>query len=250
MKKISGILNVRMGSSRLPGKTLKKIDGFPCVQILINRVMRSRFLDGIIINTTTNTEDDQIIEFCLQNDLPYNRGPADDLMSRVCDAIEKFSLSEFVQIYGDAILQDPKIVDKAVQIYSDLGDYDFVGNDLKTTYPTGFEVEVIRSSAMFTANKLCDDPSIREHGTLFVRLNPNIFKLHNFEFENPYDFLPELTLDTEQDFELIKTVLDHFGGINTEFSLFDILDFFNKNIYLMNINKGTERRWRIYRQDK
>ena len=249
MKKIAGILNVRMGSSRLPGKTLKKIEGQPTVQILINRVMRSKFLDNVIINTTTNSEDDQIVEYCIQKGIQFNRGSEYDVLSRICDAIKKFEIDEFVELYGDAILQDPSIVDKAAHIYFSDDNHDFVGNDLKTTYPTGFEVEVVRSTAMIEANRLCEDPSIREHGTLFVRLNPHIFRLHNFEFSNPYDFLPELTLDTEKDFELIKTIIKRLGGTDAEFSLSDILAFLDRNRDLMEINLGTERRWRIYRQD-
>ena len=147
MEKIAGILNVRMGSSRLPGKTLKKIEGQPTVQILINRVMRSKFLDKVIINTTTNSEDDQIVEYCMQKGIPFNRGSEYDVLSRICDAIKNFEIDEFVELYGDAILQDPSIVDKAAHIYFSDDNHDFVGNDLKTTYPTGFEVEVVRSTA-------------------------------------------------------------------------------------------------------
>lgn len=71
--------------------------------------MRSKFLDKVIINTTTNSEDDQIIEYCMHKGIRFNRGSEYDALSRICDAIKKFEIDEFVELYGDAILQDPSI---------------------------------------------------------------------------------------------------------------------------------------------
>ena len=49
---VVAIVQVRMGSSRLPGKVLKEILGKPVLWHLVNRLRRSRLIDKIVIATT------------------------------------------------------------------------------------------------------------------------------------------------------------------------------------------------------
>ena len=86
-------------------------------------------------------------------------------------------------VFGDGPLVDPMIVDQAIDLYLAMPNYDFVGNDLITTYPPGMEVEVFSIRALSESAELCKDSTIREHGTLYLRTNPDVFHLHNFKAE-------------------------------------------------------------------
>ncbi|HAJ06011.1 MAG TPA: acylneuraminate cytidylyltransferase, partial [Chloroflexi bacterium] len=48
----SAIIQCRMGSSRLPGKVMEDIMGYPLLWHVISRVKRARSLDNVIVATT------------------------------------------------------------------------------------------------------------------------------------------------------------------------------------------------------
>ena len=58
---IGCIIQARMGSTRLPGKVMKVIDGKnPSLQYTINQLKSCKLLDKIIVATTNLPEDDVI----------------------------------------------------------------------------------------------------------------------------------------------------------------------------------------------
>lgn len=246
---MKAIINVRLGSTRLPGKVLMNICGKPALQHLIERVKKSKYIKEVIINTTTKPRDNKIVEFCMKNNYSYNRGSEDDVTSRITSAIHAYKIDEFVEIYGDCPLADHRIIDSAID-YFKTKNLDFYGNDLKTTFPPGFEVEIVKSKAFLKSDLLCDDPEIREHGTLFIRLNPDIFSIQNFEYINTYNFIPHLTLDTQEDFELITTIFEYFySKSHLDFSIDDVMKFLDSNKDLLKLNHLIERKWKQYRDD-
>ena len=55
-----------MSSSRLPGKVLMKCMGKPMIEHQINRIKKSKLINEIIIATTTNKNDDILVDFVNQ----------------------------------------------------------------------------------------------------------------------------------------------------------------------------------------
>ena len=58
--KIVAIVQARMGSTRLPGKVLKKIVGIPAIEILLARLSRSELINEICLATSHNIENDPL----------------------------------------------------------------------------------------------------------------------------------------------------------------------------------------------
>ena len=59
---ISIIIQARLGSSRLPGKILKKIGDKSVLEYLIDRLKRSRLAEQIIVATTNEKIDQKIVD--------------------------------------------------------------------------------------------------------------------------------------------------------------------------------------------
>ena len=109
------IIQARMGSSRLPGKVMMKIDSKNSVlDLIINQLKYSKFLENIIIATTSKTEDDVIEKFCLKNSLRCFRGSEKDVLDRYYQCAKKFNLKHIIRITADCPLIDPEIVDKVI----------------------------------------------------------------------------------------------------------------------------------------
>ena len=88
---VLAIIQARLGSTRLPGKVLYKIEGLTVLEFMYERVMRSKFIDKIIIATSLNSIDDPIEELCLDKNIEFYRGSENDVLERFYKAALKFN---------------------------------------------------------------------------------------------------------------------------------------------------------------
>lgn len=248
--KTLGVVNVRMGSARLPGKVLREVAGKPLLGHLLDRLGRAKGIDGIVVATSIRSENDAVEHYCQGRDIACFRGAEDDVLGRMLGALQSQQANVGVEVYGDCPLIDPAIVDRMIGVYRDAGGMlDFVGNDLSTTWPPGMEVEVFSVAALEDSAQRCRDPAVREHGTLFIRQNPGLYRLKNIEAPPAYR-RPELELevDTAEDMIVIGRILEHFSD-RPDFSLGDLIAFLGAHPDLAAINKDIPRRWKEFRSN-
>ena len=70
--KVIATIEARMGSSRLPGKVMKKLGKYYLLEILIKRLKKSKLLDDIVVATTKNVKDDKIVNFLIKNKINFS----------------------------------------------------------------------------------------------------------------------------------------------------------------------------------
>ena len=239
-----------MESTRLPGKALRDVRGKPLLARLIDRLRLARSVDRIVVATSVRPANDAIESFCKTQQIECFRGSEDDVLGRLLGALTAARATTGVVVFGDGPLVDPAIIDHVVAEYTRATPpYQFVGNDLKTSYPPGMEVEVFSVAALADADRKCTDPKIREHGTLYLRLNPGTYRLLNIEAPAPLR-RPDLALevDTEADLQVLERVTAHFGE-RTDFALADIIRLLDGQPQLTAINRDVPRRWKEFRSD-
>jgi len=249
--KIVATVQVRMNSSRLPGKVLMNILGKPILGYLLERLNRSKLINEIVVATSENKENDAIEKFCVKNNYTIFRGSENNVTSRIIGALEKNDADIAVEIYGDCPLIDHRIVDELIQYYLDhQNNYDFVTNGMKTTYPPGLEVEVYPLSVLKKAYEFSSNPDELEHGTYIVRKHDEIFRIKNIEApKNLYYPDLELELDSEEDFHVIKKIIENLYKLNDDFSALEIIEFLDKNPDIRDLNKNVYRRWKKMRDE-
>ena len=122
---IGCIIQARMGSSRLPGKTLIKLDeSRSTLDFVVNQLTFSTLIDKIVI-ATTNLEQDDIIEKNAKTlGIDCFRGSSDDVLDRYYHCAKKFQINTIVRITSDCPLIDPQIVDHVIRKYQH-DDYDY-----------------------------------------------------------------------------------------------------------------------------
>lgn len=239
-KKVVASIEARMTSSRLPGKVLKAINGVPALELMVKRVLRSNLLDEVLIATTINKEDDDIIEWCKKNNIKYFRGSEDNVYERVLNAHIDNNSDIIVELTGDCPLLDPKLIDEAINVYLK-NDYEYVSNCIEESYPLGMAVEVYSLEALKTIGDNRElDYVDKEHVSPFFYTS-NQYKTYNITAPKN-QFFPELsvTLDTIEDFEVIQKVDSCFE--NDDYSLDDIIKIVNQNSGWVAINKGIHRK--------
>ncbi|MGL5694232.1 MAG: cytidylyltransferase domain-containing protein, partial [Peptostreptococcaceae bacterium] len=115
--KIIAIIQARMGSSRLPKKVMKNLIDKTVLNHVVSRVKMSKKIDKVIVATTTNDEDDVIIEECKKIGVNYFRGSQDDVLSRYFLVSQKEKADIVIRITSDCPLIDPIIIDKMINYF-------------------------------------------------------------------------------------------------------------------------------------
>ena len=95
--KVVASIEARMGSSRLPGKSIKKILDKPMLELMIERVKDSKEVDDIVVATSSNKKDNVIAELASKLDVNYFRGSENDVLDRVLNAAKMIKADVIVE---------------------------------------------------------------------------------------------------------------------------------------------------------
>ncbi|THD17774.1 acylneuraminate cytidylyltransferase [Anoxybacillus ayderensis] len=240
--KVAAIIQARMGSTRLPGKVLKKVLDKTLLEYQIERVKRAKTIDEIIIATTTKESDDPIVQLCQQLSIPYYRGSEEDVLSRYYEAATTFGVDVIVRLTSDCPIIDPNVIDKVVEQYLDNRDrYDYVSNTLTRTYPRGMDTEVVSYEVLKRAHEEAKGSVYREHVTAYMYHHPDQFRLCNVSNEED-ESKHRWTVDTEEDFELIKKIIGELYIENAHFTMDDVLKVIDENPTWFHINSHIEQK--------
>lgn len=232
MKKTAIIIQARMGSTRLPGKIMKKILNKPMIEYLIERASKSKMIDDIIVATSDTKENKELIDFLKAKSVKYFIGDENDVLSRYYYTAKKFNIDNIIRVTADCPLIDATIIDDTVKkYYKDKVDY--ASNIFPRSFPKGLDTEIFSfnsiEKAFNEANSLYD----REHVTPYIRESGK-FDISNISYEKDYSYL-RLTVDWEEDFKLISKIFNQFKP-NIFFNWLDVVDELFKNPELIQIN--------------
>lgn len=244
-------IQCRMNSKRLPGKVIKKFGSFLSIEILINRIKKSKYVGPIILLTTKNKQDDILVKIAKKNKINFFRGKEDDVLDRFAKALIKRNEKYVIQLTGDNPFVDPEIIDimckkiifSKVDFFTNNGFMKFAQNH----FPLGMHISIFKRKKLIEISKKTKDLEDREHPTLyFYRNKKKIYKLKNFNILKKWkkNFLPRLTLDTEEDYKFLKKIFNFFNKYETNihFDLQMIMNYLNNNKNLININKKIKHK--------
>ena len=236
-------IQARMGSTRLPGKVLKEVAGTPLLALMIERLKRVPDIDKIIVATTIKPADDPIIDLAESVGVDSFRGSEDDVLSRVLDAALHHGVDLIVETTGDCPLIDPETIHQIIETYHN-ADVDYVSNVIERSYPIGMDTKIFATDILADVAQRTDDPQDHEHVSLYIYHHPEIYRLKNV-LAAPKLTAPDwrLTLDTPEDYTLIKTVFETLYPDNPAFSLADMFTLFKDRPDLLEINSHVQHNW-------
>jgi len=238
------IVQARMTSTRLPGKVLKEVLGRPLLYYQLERLRRVSSQDEIIIATTVNKTDEPIVAFCAEHGLPCYRGSEDDVLARYCETARAFRVSNIVRITADCPLIDPVVINGVIKTYLDSrGELEYVANTLKRTYPRGLDCEVFSFEVLKEINGLATEISDREHVTSYIYRHPDKYRLKNVAGEEDHSSY-RWTVDTPEDFELIRRIIEELYTVKPDFTMADCLEVMRRHPDWVKINQHVEQKVR------
>jgi spore coat polysaccharide biosynthesis protein SpsF len=236
------IIQARMGSSRLPGKSMLDLAGMPMVGRIIERVKRCKSLDDIVLAIPA-TEDDAVLkELGESHGIKVFAGPENDLVERFYQAAKSLKADIVVRLPADNATPEPTEIDRIVDFHLSQGKRGFSSNLSvidNSGYPDGIGAEVFDFSLLVEVRENHSDLRKREH----VHLNFFDYSIGQAVDEQwcPVNTIkcpvaycrPDLILDvnTWEQYEFMRQLYEYLYPKNPDFHITDIINWYD-TVYL------------------
>ncbi len=232
---ITCIIQARMGSTRLPGKTMEKITKDKrVIDFVVEQLKFSKIIEKIIVAIPDSIEDDVTYNHLLSKKIQTYRGSLKNVLDRYYQCAKNISSSVIVRVTADCPLIDPEIVDKVITKFIK-NKFDYVSNTHPRTFPYGTETEVFSFNALEKAWNETRDDFDREHVTPYFYKNPNKFSIGNvIQEKNQSNY--RWTIDYNEDLELVKYIANNI--IKKPILTNDIINLIIKNPNLLKRNES------------
>jgi spore coat polysaccharide biosynthesis protein SpsF len=223
--KVIAIVQARMASTRLPGKVLANLGSHSVLACVIHRVRKCRLIDELVIATTGEPCDDEIVREAERHATPVYRGSEHDVLDRYYQAADTFHAESVVRVTSDCPLIDSEVSDRTIREFLEKRP-DYASNVLERTYPRGLDTEVVSMAALEQAWREASQPYERSHVTPYLWQNPQRFRLLSVKGDLDHSAY-RWTLDTPEDLSFLRTVYDRFDG-SIDFTWRDVLSLLER----------------------
>lgn len=241
------IIQARTGSTRLPNKMIMPFyNGKSVLQILIERLKASLLAKGnkIVVATTNNKNDDSIVELCNNLGITYYRGSEEDVLSRFIEAAKANGADKIIRVCADNVFLDINSL-LIIADYLENNNCDYVSFRKTNGTPSilthyGFFCEGVTLKSLEHVASHTSEPFFHEHVTNRIYTAPDIYHVKLFPIEDAIPGLEihdnlRLTLDTNDDFDVQKTIYSYMNNNNiplTPENILYYLDNYNPSLYL------------------
>jgi len=239
--KIIAVTQARYGSTRLPAKVLKTIGNQTLLDIHLDRILQAHLIDKLMVATTDEEGAEKIVNIARNYHVDTYKGSVNDVLDRFYNSVKDYNPDYVVRLTSDCPLIDPKVIDSVIKICIS-SDYDYVSNTMLPTYPDGVDVEVLKFCALEKAFHEATLKSDREHVTPYIWRNSSFKEGHlfkSFNVSNNIDYSNyRITIDTIEDFEVIKYLIEALGS-NKSWN--EYINYLDNNPSVRNLNSNHIR---------
>lgn len=239
--KILAITQARTGSSRLPDKVLKTVNGQTLLALHLERILKSSRISGLLVATTTDPRDELIETEAARAGVPVYRGSVTNVLDRFYQAARPYQPEWVVRLTSDCPLIDPVLLDRIIDTALEKG-VDYCSNTLQPSFPDGMDAEVFRFAALEKAWREAELDSDKEHVTPYIHRNSDqrgnsLFRACNFANIADYSQV-RLTVDEEADFRVIRLLIEK-GGTDKDWKTY--ADLYRSDPDIQQLNAHIKR---------
>lgn len=233
-KRVVLIIQARMGSTRLPGKSMMDLAGAPLVGRILERVKRCIHLDEVVLAIPDTDKDTVLQRLGESYGVKVFSGSEIDLLERYYQAA-LWSRADIVgRLPADNATPEPSEIDRIIEHHLSLGHRGFSSNLSvigDSEYPDGIGAEMFDFSLLAEARERHTDPLQREHVHLNF-FNYSTGKAVDAEWcpistvKCPTEFRrPDLVLDvnTQEQYEFMRSLYEYLYPRNKNFHITDII---------------------------
>lgn len=197
--KTVAIVQARLGSSRLPLKSLLCLRDLPVIDWVTRRLAQSRRLDRIMVAVPDTELDRVLLEHLRRRGVPCLAGPENDVLARFCLAAAAADAALVVRVCADNPLIWGEAVDRLLAHYERTGcDYAYNHIPRRNRWPDGLGAEVLSRELLEELDARAQHPSQREHCLNYIWDNAAAFRISTFDPQESWLCRPDLKLDLDR----------------------------------------------------
>ena len=241
MAKVVLIIQARMSSTRLPGKSMMPLADKPLVYRMVERLKNCKKIDEIVLATSDQPEDHILVELAKELQVSYFQGNLLDVRDRYLKTAEKFQADFIMRIPADNPMPDANEIDKLVEFHLEHNPSGFSSNLAQVNnsgYLDGIGAEIFSTKLLQESLVISSSETVKEH------VHRNFF---DYSTQTPVDpswcpiaspkapaelRRPDIILDvnTMDDYTKIKRIYDYLYPKNPNFTTVDVINFLDKGI--------------------
>lgn len=233
---VAGIIQARMGSARLPGKSLLEIAGQTTIERVWRRCLRSTKLVETYVAVPNNQENEMLADHCKKIGAQCFKGDPDNVLLRITDAANHFDVDVVVRITGDNPFVGADVIDFMVNRHFGAGAHFSSGYHSKS-FPNGTVVSVINTEVLSFLQTI-NDERVNEHIILNMDCLKGRFQSQIVEAPpkwSRYDL--RYCLDNDEDLIVLRTMAEFFNKAGKAPSTTDIIQYLDEHEGVRKINK-------------
>jgi|26BtaG_2_1085354.scaffolds.fasta_scaffold00002_244 spore coat polysaccharide biosynthesis protein SpsF (cytidylyltransferase family) len=234
------IIQVRMGSTRLPSKVMMPINGVPMIGYQIERLLQTGI--PIIVATSDNKNNDSLVNYLESFGVDIFRGSEDNVLERYFNAAKLYEASDIIRITGDNPLINADFITKQLDMFSPKTNRYYLHEGPHRKLPLGLSFEMFSIDLLEEAYKEAQTKGEIEHVTPYMHQNmPGDIEMLEFNIDINYPDA-RLTVDTMKDFKLIEElIIKHQCHLkNTD----EIVKILKDNSVLLQMNIDvSQKKW-------
>jgi len=244
-RKVVAIVLARINSTRLPGKVLMDICGRPMLGHIIDRLKKVRLIDEIILATTSQKEDEVLLDFAKEEEIKSfaYEGDPEDVVARIREAGEKFKADIMVNVNGDCPLIHPPVIEQLIKaLVEHDAEMSTVANlDGKKVIHGGVNVFTLKGWQKVDENST--ELYQRQNTTACLLDYPDLLKKVEVK-DKPifYQINHRIWVDTPADLEFMREVYKRLYKPGKIVNLEDVIHLLEKHPDLMEINSHVRQK--------
>ena len=203
--KVVCIVQARLGSSRLPLKSLLSLRDTPVIDWVMRRLAASREIDRIMAAVPDTALDNILAEHLQRRGMDCIAGPEEDVLARFLQAARATDAAYIVRVCADNPLVWGEAVDRLVRHYAAANcDYAYNHIPRDNLWPDGLGAEMLSREILESLERLARKPSQREHCLNYIWDNRKDFVISTFNPEEPWLCRPDLKLDIDSSEDFVR----------------------------------------------
>jgi len=241
MNRIVLIIQARMSSIRLPGKSMMPLAGKPLVFRMVERLKNCKKIDEIVLAVPDQPEDQVLVDLAKELNVSFFKGSLFDVRERYLTCAKKFNADYIVRIPADNPISDASEIDKLIDFHMVDNPHGFSSNLAQVNdsgYLDGIGAEIFSTKLLKESMDRSSSETVKEH------VHRNFF---DYSTQSPVDSSwcpiaspkapaelrrPDIILDvnTMDDYTKIKRIYDHLYPQNPNFTTVDVINFLDQGI--------------------
>lgn len=237
--RVVAMVIARMGSTRVPGKSLMEIAGRPMLDHMIDIARQMKSVDDVAVVTSSLPADDPIADRARAQGVKVGRGHPEYVLDRIVEANRELNADVVVYVGGDCPLLDPAVIDQGIAAFAVRG-CDYLNNYDPPTFPEGMDVNVIATRAVNAAFQRALAPSQRIHAFSYLTNHPEEFSVSNFD--NDVDLSHHhWSIDFPEDLEFVRAVYERLHQAGRPIHVADVLDLIARDPVVGELDRKLQR---------